>query len=53
MMPLHDAVGRDAQSLNIFVFNVRGCSTNKAKKGEIGEMLLFIIIKGARIMCLL
>ena len=28
------------QSLNIGVFNVRGCSTNEAKKGEIGKMLL-------------
>ena len=26
------------QSLNICVFNVRGCSTNEAKKGEIGKM---------------
>ena len=28
------------QSLNIGVFNVRGCSTNAAKKGEIGKMFL-------------
>ena len=28
------------QSLNIGVFNVRGCSTNEAKKGEIGKMFL-------------
>ena len=28
------------QSLNICVFNVRGCSRNKAKKGEIGKMFL-------------
>ena len=28
------------QSLNICVFNVRGCSTNEAKKGEIGKMFL-------------
>ena len=28
------------QSLNIRVFNVRGCSTNEAKKGEIGKMFL-------------
>ena len=27
------------QSLNIGVFNVRGCSTNEVKKGEIGKML--------------
>ena len=26
------------QSLHIGVFNVRGCSTNEAKKGEIGKM---------------
>ena len=28
------------QSLNIGVFNVRGCSTNEANKGEIGKMFL-------------
>ena len=28
------------QSLNIGVFNVRGCSTNGVKKGEIGKMFL-------------
>ena len=28
------------QSLNICVFNVRGCSTNEVKKGEIGKMFL-------------
>ena len=28
------------QSLNIGVFNVSGCSTNEAKKGEIGKMFL-------------
>ena len=27
-------------SLNIGVFNVRGCSTNEVKKGEIGKMFL-------------
>ena len=27
-------------SLNIGGFNVRGCSTNEVKKGEIGKMLL-------------
>ena len=28
------------QSLNIGVYNVRGCSTNEVKKSEIGKMLL-------------
>ena len=28
------------QSLNIGVFNVRGCSTNEVKKGEISETFL-------------
>ena len=28
------------QSLNIGVFNERGCSTNEVKKGEIGIMFL-------------
>ena len=28
------------QSLNIGVFNVHGCSTNKVKKSEIGKMFL-------------
>ena len=28
------------QSLNIGVFNVRRCSTNEEKKGEIGDMFL-------------
>ena len=28
------------ESLNIGVFNVRGCSTNEAKKGEIGKISL-------------
>ena len=28
------------QSLNIRVFNMRGCSTNEAKKGEICQMFL-------------
>ena len=28
------------QSLNIGVFNVRGCSTNEVKVGEIGKMFL-------------
>ena len=28
----------EGKSLNIGVFNVRGCSTNEAKKGEIGKM---------------
>ena len=28
------------KSLNIGVFNVRGCSTNELKKGEIGKMFL-------------
>ena len=28
------------QSINIGVFNVSGCSTNKVKKGEIGKMFL-------------
>ena len=28
------------QSLNIGVFNVRGCNANEVKKGEIGEMFL-------------
>ena len=28
------------QSLNIGLFNVCGCSTNEAKKGEIGKMFL-------------
>ena len=28
------------QSVNIGVFNVRGCSTNEVKKGEIGKMFL-------------
>ena len=32
--------GKASQSLNICVFNVRGCSTNEAKKGEIGKMFL-------------
>ena len=31
---------KSPQSLNIGVFNVRGCSTNEAKKGEIGKMFL-------------
>ena len=28
------------KSLNIGAFNVRGCSTNELKKGEIGKMFL-------------
>ena len=32
--------GKASQSPNIGVFNVRGCSTNEAKKGEIGKMFL-------------
>ena len=32
--------GKASQSLNIGVFNVRGCSTNEAKMGEIGKMFL-------------
>ena len=32
--------GKPLQSLNIGVFNVRGCSTNEVKKGEIGKMFL-------------
>ena len=31
---------KPSQSLNIGVFNVRGCSTNEAKKGEISKMFL-------------
>ena len=32
--------GKASPILNIGVFNVRGCSTNEAKKGEIGKMFL-------------
>ena len=28
------------ESLNSCAFNVRGCSTNEVKKGEIGKMFL-------------
>ena len=31
---------RGGQSLNIGVFNMRGCSTNEAKKGEISKRFL-------------
>ena len=32
--------GKAPQSLNISVFNVRGCNTNEVKKGEIGKKFL-------------
>ena len=32
--------GKASQSLNIGVINVRGCSTNEVKKGEMGKMFL-------------
>ena len=31
---------KSLQSLNICVFNVRGCTTNEVKKGEIAKMFL-------------
>ena len=31
---------KPSQSLNVAAFNVRGCSTNVEKKGEIGKVFL-------------